>query len=174
MFLVAQIFSGIGAALLLYSTFSNTKEKMLTIQIFDSAFNAIADAILGGWAGVMLNVVSIARNITTTKGKMNNVLLAGLLGITLVISLCFNKSGLLPLVASVEYTIVVSKCDLFKSKVALAVNLSLWLFYDISLRSYPIAIADAVILISTIVSIARMSKEHGNERAISLDFEKKN
>lgn len=171
MFILAQVFSAIGAVLLLYSTFSETKEEMLKIQIFDASANAIADALLGGWAGVMLNIVAIFRNVTTIKKKINNAILIGLLAFTAIISVCANKSGFLPLIAEMEYTFAVGKCDLLKSKVALAINLLLWLFYDLILRSYPIAIADLVILISTLVSINKLSNENAKgQRITQINF----
>ena len=110
MFLIAQIFSAIGAVLLLISTFSDTKKKMLGIQIFDAASNTIADALLGGWSGVMLNIIGIVRNITTIKGdgKTNKALLSVLVFFTIVVTVMLNPSGFLPLIAELEYTIVLA------------------------------------------------------------------
>ena len=174
MFLIAQIFSAIGAVLLLISTFSDTKKKMLGIQIFDAASNTIADALLGGWSGVMLNIIGIARNITTIKGdgKTNKALLSVLVFFTIVVTVMLNPSGFLPLIAELEYTIVVSRCDLFKSKIALSLNLFLWLFYDILLRSYPVAIADSIILISSLFAIAKTSDSRNqNQRFASINLD---
>lgn len=174
MFLIAQIFSAIGAVLLLISTFSDTKKKMLGIQIFDAASNTIADALLGGWSGVMLNIIGIVRNITTIKGdgKTNKALLSVLVFFTIVVTVMLNPSGFLPLIAELEYTIVVSRCDLFKSKVALSLNLFLWLFYDILLRSYPVAIADSIILISSLFAIAKTSDSRNqNQRFASINLD---
>ena len=174
MFLIAQIFSAIGAVLLLISTFSDTKKKMLGIQIFDAASNTIADALLGGWSGVMLNIIGIARNITTIKGdgKTNKALLSVLVFFTIVVTVMLNPSGFLPLIAELEYTIVVSRCDLFKSKIALSLNLFLWLFYDILLRSYPVAIADSIILISSLFAIAKTSDSRNqNQRFASVNLD---
>ena len=174
MFLIAQIFSAIGAVLLLISTFSDTKKKMLGIQIFDAASNTIAGALLGGWSGVMLNIIGIARNITTIKGdgKTNKALLSVLVFFTIVVTVMLNPSGFLPLIAELEYTIVVSRCDLFKSKIALSLNLFLWLFYDILLRSYPVAIADSIILISSLFAIAKTSDSRNqNQRFASINLD---
>lgn len=174
MFLIAQIFSAIGAVLLLISTFSDTKKKMLGIQIFDAASNTIADALLGGWSGVMLNIIGIVRNITTIKGdgKVNKALLSVLVFFTIVVTVMLNPSGFLPLIAELEYTIVVSRCDLFKSKVALSLNLFLWLFYDILLRSYPVAVADSIILISSLFAIAKTSDSRNqNQRFASVNLD---
>ena len=174
MFLIAQIFSAIGAVLLLISTFSDTKKKMLGIQIFDAASNTIADALLGGWSGVMLNIIGIVRNITTIKGdgKTNKALLSVLVFFTSVVTVMLNPSGFLPLIAELEYTIVVSRCDLFKSKIALSLNLFLWLFYDILLQSYPVAIADLIILISSLFAIAKTSDSRNqNQRFASVNLD---
>lgn len=174
MFLIAQIFSAIGAVLLLISTFSDTKKKMLGIQIFDAASNTIADALLGGWSGVMLNIIGIVRNITTIKGdgKTNKALLSVLVFFTIVVTVMLNPSGFLPLIAELEYTIVVSRCDLFKSKIALSLNLFLWLFYDILLQSYPVAIADLIILVSSLFAIAKTSDSRNqNQRFASVNLD---
>ena len=174
MFLIAQIFSAIGAVLLLISTFSDTKKKMLGIQIFDAASNTIADALLGGWSGVMLNIIGIVRNITTIKGdgKTNKALLSVLVLFTIVVTVMLNPSGFLTLIAELEYTIVVSRCDLFKSKIALSLNLFLWLFYDILLQSYPVAIADLIILVSSLFAIAKTSDSRNqNQRFASINLD---
>lgn len=166
--------TAIGAVLLLISTFSDTKKKMLGIQIFDAASNTIADALLGGWSGVMLNIIGIVRNITTIKGdgKTNKALLSVLVLFTIVVTVMLNPSGFLPLIAELEYTIVVSRCDLFKSKIALSLNLFLWLFYDILLQSYPVAIADLIILISSLFAIAKTSDSRNqNQRFASVNLD---
>ena len=157
--LFSNIFSGIGTTLLLYSTFGKRKDKALLIQSGSLAATMLSYLFIGSYSAILSCLISITRNILVAKEKMSLVLL---LGITFTLSLLgiFTNNngvvGLLPVIASVEYTIWCSVCKTAQSlRWALFVNTVLWVTFNICVSMYLFAAMDAVTLIITIINIIK-------------------
>lgn len=153
MLVLANIFSFIGISFLAYSTFSNRKNNMLYIQVADTLFNAISNLLIGSYSGMLSNLIGTVRNILIAKGKMSKKIYIFLSLVLLVIGVFFNKLGLigiLPIIATIEYTILSSICkDAQELRYALIINILIWLIHDIYVRLYPAFIMDIVIIVIT-------------------------
>ena len=157
--LVANIFSFVGAITLLYSTFNKEKEKILCIQAISSGASVISYLLIGSYSAMLISVIAVIRNVLTAKDKMTPNLLFTISAILIFLGLCTNTKGLvglLPIIASVEYTIWSAKGTTAQSlRWAIVVNLVLWLIHDICVSLYLFIIMDLVILIATIVNIIK-------------------
>lgn len=105
--LIANIFSALGTLLLAISTFSSKKGKMLCIQVADCGFTALANLFIRSYSGMIANLILI-RNVLNAKEKMNKyifILLCVLLVVLGSVSNTKDVIGLLPLVASLEYSV---------------------------------------------------------------------
>ena len=75
------------------------------------------------------------------------------------IGVCFNNNGLLgllPIIASVSYTICIYVLkSAQKMRVALVINLIQWLFFDFFIKAYPMFVMDLIIIIITLINIFR-------------------
>lgn len=160
--LLANIFSLAGMSLLLISTFSKTKSKMLLLQVGDALFNSIGSLLIGGYSGFITNLLAGIRNLVNSKGKSNKYINILFMILILVIGLCVNRNGLiglLPILASLEYTL----CSyLVKSaqglRLVLVVNIVLWGTYDLTIGLYTAFIIDIVICLVTIFNLIRYRK----------------
>ena len=75
-YLLAQVFSAIGALCVAISSFAKSKNKMLVWQITDYIFTAIANLLLGGYTGALTISISIIRNRLMIKKKMTKTILS--------------------------------------------------------------------------------------------------
>lgn len=165
--ILANIMSGIGMLLLVYSTFSKSKKKMLWIQVGDCFFNALGCLLAGSYSAMITNTVSMIRNILNAKGFMTKVLSYIVAVILLVLGVVVNKKGLiglLPPVASVIYTIWLERGKTAQSlRFGLIVNLVLWLIHDFYVGLYVSGITDILLIIVTVINIIRFRKERSND-----------
>lgn len=157
--LITNFFSVIGAILLGISTFSKKRNKMLFIQTGDCIFNSLACLFSWSYAGFTTNIISGIRNILNIKGKMTKWLLIFITVLILVIWIISNQSriiGLLPPIASVQYTLWSSTTkSAQRTRIWLVINIIMWLIHDIFMKIYPSAVMDFIIIIITTVNIFR-------------------
>lgn len=161
--ILANIMSGIGMMLLVYSTFSKSKKKMLWIQVGDCFFNALGCLLAGSYSATATNAISMIRNIVNARGKMTKILSYIIAIILLTLGVVVNKKGLiglLPPLASVIYTIWLERGKTAQSlRFGLVVNLALWLVHDFYVGLYVSGITDTLLIIVTVINIARFRKE---------------
>ena len=69
--LLANLFSLVGMSLLMISTFSKTKSKMLLLQVGDALFNSIGSLLVGGYSGFVTNLIAVIRNLVNSRGRSN-------------------------------------------------------------------------------------------------------
>lgn len=155
--LLANIFSCIGTFLLAYSTFSKSKKNMLWIQVGDCGFNALGNFFIGSYSAMTTNFICLIRNIINAKGKLNNFLLSIISVFILIIGILVNKIGyigLLPPIASVQYTIWSSKVKSAQGlRYGLIINLILWFIHDLYVKLYPAIIIDILVSLITLYNI---------------------
>lgn len=157
--LAANIFSTIGVLLLAYSTFSDKKNNALLCHAGDSGLNALGNLLVGSYSAVVTHLISFIRNLLNAKGKMNKILLGIITASIVILGLIFNSKGwvgLLPIIASVEYTIWSSKSkDAQGLRLALIINMALWLVHDLMVGLYFVAATDTIIMILSLVNYIR-------------------
>ena len=157
--LMTDIFSGIGATLLIYSTFSKKKENILWVQTVSLVASVISYLLVGSYSAMLTCMISIIRNILTAKGRMTPRLLVIMTCTIIILGLCTNTRGLiglLPIIASIEYTIWAAKGTTAQSLLwALVVNTGLWLAHDICVSLYLFVVMDLVTLLVTTINIIR-------------------
>ena len=164
--LLGELFSFIAAFFLALSTFRTKKNKMLIFQLADSIFNAISNLFLNSFSGFVVNIFTSIRNYLSIKEKFNKRELFFYVILILIIGIKVNNKGIvgiLPIIASVEYSLFMHKSKSSQiMRIALLINLSLWLIYDFFIKSYPMFIMDLVIILITVINIIRF---HNKEKA---------
>ena len=162
MIIAANICTFIGMSLLLYSTFSKNKETMLKIQFFDCLLNSLGNILIGSYSGMTTNAISGIRNILNAKNK-NNVVINSIMIITMVIiGLIVNTKGiigLLPIIASVQYSIWSYKIKSAQGlRYGLLLNIIIWLIHDFVVMLYTSAAIDCILIVTISYNI---KKENG-------------
>lgn len=162
MFILGEIFSFLAAAFLGYSTFSKNKKKMAFLQIIDSTFNGISNLFLLSYSGIITNAFTATRNFLVYKNKFTNKVAIVFCILIICIGVTFNNKGpigILPIIASVEYTIFICKSKNTNNlRLGLIFNLILWAIYDFYISSYPMFTMDVMIIFFSIFNNYRLRK----------------
>ena len=156
-YLLAQVFSAIGALCVAISSFAKSKNKMLVWQI-----TAIANLLLGGYTGALTISISIIRNSLMVKKKMTKTILTILIIIQIIVGTYLNQLGLigyLPIISSVSYSLAIAATpNLQWLRWVIIENMLLWLIYDLTIQAYPAAITDITITLTTLIAIIQNRK----------------
>ena len=158
-YLLAQVFSAIGALCVTISSFAKSKNKMLVWQITDYIFTATANLLLGGYTGALTISISIIRNGLMVKKKMTKAIL---IIIQIIVGSYLNQLGVigyLPIISSVSYSLAIAITrNLQWLRWVIIENMLLWLIYDLTIKAYPAAITDITITLTTLIAILRNRK----------------
>lgn len=151
--ILGNIIAFLAASLAIIVGIIKNKNKILHIQNIQYIAFAISNIILGGVSGIITNLISILRNILCYKEKLTNTISTLIILISVILTLKFNNLGLiglLPLIANSIYTIFLNTKDEFKFKILIIVTMTLWIIYDLTIKSYSSAIIE---IISTFLCI---------------------
>ena len=145
------------------SSSRKTARGVLLVQCMSQVFYGVGTLILGGYSGAVQNVISLIRNFAAMK-KLNtrwvewSLVIAGV-----AVGLWVNNLGiigLLPVVANLEYSLVVFR---FKDneralKWAFLVNLALFGVFNTALCNYVGALGNVVVFIMTALYLYNTGK----------------
>lgn len=159
MIVVANLLSFIGSFLLAYSTFSKSKRNMLIIQVGDCMFNSLGCLFAGSLSGFTTNFISGIRNVVNAKEKNNKYINFLFVVAIIVLGIVANTRGiigLLPVIASIEYTIWSYLCKTAQGlRFGLVVNLILWLIHDCYVLLFTSTTLDVVLICITLYNIIK-------------------
>lgn len=165
---LGEIFSLLAALCLAYSTFGNKKNKMMLWQAINAVFYGLSNLFLGAYSAVVTNILTLARNTLQVKNRLSRNLTIIICLLMAVAGVIFNNLGwlgLLPIVASVSYTICVYVLKSAQQmRIALIINLLQWMIVDFAVKSYPMLVMDIIIIIVTFFNVVRYRKIVRNER----------
>lgn len=159
MIILKEIFSFLGASLLLISTFSKDKKHMLKIQTGDCICNAIAGLLAGSFAATTTNILSGIRNLICVNKKVSKTFSVCYALLILMVGILVNKInaiGYIPAIASFMYTIWIFIFNSPQSiNIGLIINLLMWCVHDLYMQLYPIVAVEIIIIISCVANVLR-------------------
>ncbi|MCX4365260.1 MAG: YgjV family protein [Bacilli bacterium] len=159
--LIASIFMVIAGLL-------NDRRQILVVQIIQMTLFIISNVVLGGYTAVVVNAISIVRNIVAYKGKLTNNVSYFLLVLTTIFTLIFNNHfiiGLLPLVGTIVFTLNLNNKNITKLKLALSFSMLMWLIFDLYIKSFSSALFDFLSMAAGIMTIYQIKNKKGKKDA---------
>ena len=192
--LIAYIISTLGFILFTLASALKRKEKILTLQSIGNLLCGVSEIMTQAWAGLAQDAVNFLRNVFVLSKKMTKVLsvifivLAFGVGM-LVIILDLNSTnpktvqnawyGLLPMFATVEYSIIVLIPNVKVSliKISLMVSSTCWAIYGMIIRLYTITVFNVITFIlsvTTLIVYFVKNKKTKQVEDVNLDEEKEN
>lgn len=157
--IIANIIAFIASLLMVYTGIMKKKSAILFVQTIQMALFVLSNLILGGITGAIINAINCIRNILCYKDKLGKFSKALIIIASVVISLAFNNLGfigLLPIIATVVFTLFMDVKDIIKFKYLTIFIIILWATYDIFIKSYSSAIFDLITIIANMASIIKI------------------
>ena len=112
--LIANIIALIGSIFMVVASYSKINKRSVIYQSIQIFAFIISNIILGGITGIIINSLSLLRNLLTSIGKLNNIFKYGILLLIVILTIIFNNLGFigyLPLIGTVIFTIFIDSKD---------------------------------------------------------------
>ncbi len=156
---LGQIFSFIGALLVLYSVYSKNKKNMIKLQCCTNISCILANVFLKGYPGIVANTILATRHILEINNKLTKTSTTILCILIISVGLYCNNLGLFGLLPVVSSTTFIILAYLIKSvqnmRLCVFITQFLWMFYDYHIKSYPLAVVDFFIVSASIIEYLR-------------------
>lgn len=158
--LIGNLFSLIGCSLMVLVGFIRKRRTILTVQIFQFSFQAVANLVLGGVSGFIANIISIVKNFVFFRGKQSALLKIAFIALQIVLSLGHLGSIVqwLPIFSTAIFTWFLDTKNESVLKGAIIAGQILWLIYDLVHLNYTGAIFDIFAIVSNAVGILMLRK----------------
>lgn len=146
--IIGQAFSLVDCIFVIASGRAKSKKKLLLLQMGDCLFGCLAALFLGGFSGSSTAIIAGIRDILIYNGKSSKVLTIIFCVSLLITGLLVNSNGLvglLPIAASLEYTLVLfnKKARLITIKKAFLLNIIGWELFYLAILAIPSIIMNA-------------------------------
>lgn len=159
---IGNIIALIASLLMVYSGTIKQKKKILYVQSVQVGMSVISNLVLGGFVGAIINALSCVRNILCYKEKLGIREKIILTIFSIGLSIPFNNLGvigILPLISTVTYLWLMSVKDVIKFKILIIFTMTLWMTYDICIKSYSSAVFDLLNIIANVISIYQIKQK---------------
>ena len=145
-----------------------TAKGVLWVQTLSQLIYGFGAFVLGGYSGTAQNFVSILRNLVAIYHIGNRYIEWFLMGLGVVLGLSFNNLGLiglLPVVASFQYTVAIFR---FKDnprllKLSLIISASMFALFNLAIYNITGMITNSVIAIIAAINLNRFQNDHKEE-----------
>ena len=158
---IGNIIALVASILMVLAGLQKKKKKILFIQIIQIALSVISNLVLGGYTGAIINALSCVRDILCYKDKMGTKEKVIIIILAVGLSLVFNNLGwigLLPVVATVVYIILMNTKDVVKFKMLIIFSMIMWLLYDLYIKSYTSSAFDFASIITNLFAIWQIKR----------------
>jgi hypothetical protein len=159
--IIGNILSFIAALFTLASCLTKKRDNVFYFQFMECSVLAVASYFFGAYAGITTLVISAVRNLTVAREKYN---FAGMVIFTILVIIsgaaANNRGfvGLLPVIATVQYTVCSYLIEGIKgTKYSIAVNVFMWIVYSFAILDISTGVSGVINLICVILSIIKMN-----------------
>ena len=152
--LMGNLCSLLGMAADSLSSAQKTTKGMLWMQSLGQLIYGIGTFLLGGYSGVVQNVVSILRNLVAIWNLANPVLEWLLAGLGVVFGLAFNNLGfigILPVIGNLQYTLAIFRCRNNERllKISFAATIAMYAIFNLAILNLVGVACNLVVLATT-------------------------
>lgn len=154
--IIGNIIAFIASIFMVVAGLLKDRKQILVVQTIQMALFIASNVVLKGYTAVVINAISIIRNLFAYKDKLSNTVSYILLALTAIFTFIFNNHfiiGLLPLVGTIVFTLNLNNKNIIKLKLALSFSMLMWLIFDIYIQSYSSALFDFLSMAAGILTI---------------------
>lgn len=160
--LIGNIIALVASLLMVYSGTIKKKSEIIYIQCVEKVLTVISNIALGGITGAITSAVGCVRNILCYKNKLGAKEKLIIVILLSILSLSFNNLGfigILPLIGTIIYTLLMDTKDIIKFKILSISTTALWLIYNFYIMSYTSGIIEIFQIITNTIGIFRIINE---------------
>lgn len=159
--IIGNIVALVASILMIYSGILKHKKKILYVQSLYICLFTLSNLLLNGISGVIINAISLIRNILCYKNKLGFIEKVIISILSIVLILYFNNLGiigLLPLISAIIYLWLMTIKDVKKFKILIIFTTSLWVIYDFTIMSYTSCIFHILTVLSNAITLSKMKR----------------
>jgi len=167
--IIGNLLALVASSLMIYSGILKKKDEIIYIHSVEKALSVISNIVLGGITGAITSAIGLVRNLLCYKDKLKIKEKIIIITVTLFFSLKYNNLGiigLLPIFATVLYTLFMDTKDIIKFKILSISTTMMWLIYNIYIIAYIAAFIQSIQIIANIVSIHKLNQENKCKKGI--------
>ncbi len=158
--IIGNIISFIAAIFMAISCAVKKRKTIFYLQALNCFVLAVASVFFGAYAGITTLIISTLRNLIVAHDKYTKPVMYVFLVLTVILGVIANNRGfigLLPVIATVQYTLCLnlSKGLLF-TRISIFVNTAIWVTYSFIIRDFSTACMDSISLVTVTVAIITM------------------
>ncbi len=159
--LLGNIISLIGSFIMIAIGLLKKKKQILLTQCAMFGVMGIGQAILGGFSGVVSNIVSILRNLICVKWAFTLPFKVVFIVIQILLTAAIRPVGIigwLPAIAACLYTWFLDLKNEQLLKIVIIITQLFWILYDFSIQNYTALAFDVFTVISNCIGIIMLKK----------------
>lgn len=157
--IIGNCVSAVAAVFTAMSSWSKDKQRIYFYQVCQCLLLALGSVFFASYAGIVTLLVCAWRNYLASKDMLTKKRIILCLAVIVIFGLAVNNRGFIGLLVIATNVIYSLGVYFAKSETAIKynmiLNLSLWILYEIFIIDVPSAIADAVGLITAVLSLFR-------------------
>lgn len=164
--IIGNLLALAAALLAILSGMVKSRKKSVLLQFLHEFCCASGDLVLGGYSGAIVDGVDAVRDVLSYRNKLSQNLKFVLIFIASALIFYFNDMGwlgLLPLIATVFYTLTINIQDPVKYKLCLMVTWVLSLIYNLAISSFVGALVQAFALAGGLFSLFRLRRSQSRQ-----------
>ena len=158
--IIGNIISFVAAVLLGLSCWSRNHKRVFIYQLAENLIYSISSIVFGSYSAAVSTLLSAARSLLIVKGRYTKNCMYFFVASTGIFGLITNTKGLiglLPVIATVQFTYGSYRfTDIKGIKWMFIINLILWDIYAFWIKDFSSAIAWAITLAVTVVSLVKI------------------
>lgn len=158
--IIGNCISLVAALFTFASCYSHNKTRIYMYQVGQCLILAVANIFFHSYAGMITVALCAVRNLLLGLDKFSRNMCIIIAAAMLVLGMAFNNNGAIGWIvigANVIYTVggYIAKREL-TIKINIAIDLALWIVYEILIIDIPSLIADSIGIVIAIVSIVQL------------------
>ena len=175
MIVIGNMISFVAALFMMASCVMKSRRATFLCQFAECSLLAVASVFFGSFSGVTTLALSAVRNLVVAKDRYTKPVMYTFLTLTIVMGVLANTRGgigLLPVIATVQYTICCHYVTGEKAtKYSIFANIFVWVLYSFLICDFSTAISDSIVLLVDAAAIIRLRfrERAGCEQEAPLD-----
>lgn len=144
-----------------------SRKTSVLLQFLHEAACSCGDLVLGGYSGAIVDGVDAVRDVLSYRNRLTQRLKYVLIFVASALIFYFNNLGLiglLPLVATVFYTLNINTQDPVRYKLCLMFTWVLGIVYNLAILSLVGAAVQGAALVGGAVSLVRLKREKNTSK----------